>query len=335
MKNEFEGKKIVVTGGTGSFGSTVIRRLIDEGADNIVVFSRDEKKQDDLRNKLQCAAVNFVIGDTRDLSACMRVMRGADLVFHAAALKQVPSCEFYPEEAVKTNVLGSSNVIDSCAANLVKRLVVLSTDKAVMPINAMGISKAMMEKLAISRGILERKERSGLAISVTRYGNVMSSRGSVIPKFLELARSGEPLTITSPEMTRFMMTLEESVDLVFHAFRSSRGGELFIRKAAAARIDTLVEALSLLLNKPLETRLIGVRHGEKFHETLATSLELSDSHETEEYFHINPDLRDLNYGNSEVKNSAHVTSDFASDTAVQLSAQQLADKISKAGILTQ
>jgi UDP-N-acetylglucosamine 4,6-dehydratase/5-epimerase len=332
VNDDFKDKKIVITGGTGSFGSTVVSRLLSEGADNITIFSRDEKKQDDLRNKLQSTNVNFVIGDTRDSAACMKVMRGADLVFHAAALKQVPSCEFFPDEAVKTNVLGSNNVIESCISQRVKKLVVLSTDKAVMPINAMGISKAMMEKLAIAKGIQERRVNSGLAICVTRYGNVMSSRGSVIPRFLELAASGDALTITAMEMTRFMMTLEESVDLVFHAFRSSKGGELYIRKAPAASIETLIAALSQLLNRELETRIIGVRHGEKYHETLATALELSDSNEQPEYYQINPDMRDLNYSSSDIKTPALLSNDFSSDIAPQLSSEALAKKIVDAGI---
>ena len=332
MSEEFKGQKIVITGGTGSFGSTVVNTLLSKGADNIVIFSRDEKKQDDLRNELKSKSVNFVIGDTRDPAACLAVMRGADLVFHAAALKQVPSCEFYPEEAVKTNVLGSVNVIESCISQQVKKLVVLSTDKAVMPINAMGISKAMMEKIAIAKGIQERRRKSGVAICVTRYGNVMSSRGSVIPRFLELAEKGECLTITANEMTRFMMTLEESVDLVFHAFRSSSGGELYIRKAPAASIRTLVSALSQLLNRELETRIIGVRHGEKYHETLATALELSDSKEQPEYYQINPDMRDLNYSSSEVKAPNLKINDFSSDRAPQLSSEELARKIVDAGI---
>jgi UDP-N-acetylglucosamine 4,6-dehydratase len=313
VNDDFKDKKIVITGGTGSFGSTVVSRLLSEGADNITIFSRDEKKQDDLRNKLQSTNVNFVIGDTRDSAACMKVMRGADMVFHAAALKQVPSCEFFPDEAVKTNVLGSNNVIESCISQRVKKLVVLSTDKAVMPINAMGISKAMMEKLAIAKGIQERRVNSGLAICVTRYGNVMSSRGSVIPRFLELAASGDALTITAMEMTRFMMTLEESVDLV-------------------ASIETLIAALSQLLNRELETRIIGVRHGEKYHETLATALELSDSNEQPEYYQINPDMRDLNYSSSDIKTPALLTNDFSSDIAPQLSSEALAKKIVDAGI---
>jgi UDP-N-acetylglucosamine 4,6-dehydratase len=323
---------VLVTGGTGSFGSTVVKRLQEENVRSIKIFSRDEKKQDDMRQKLGAPNIEFFIGDTRDYASCLRAVEGADLVFHAAALKQVPSCEFFPEEAVKTNVLGSANVIDACLTHKVKKLVVLSTDKAVMPINAMGISKAMMEKIATARGREARRNDLRTAICVTRYGNVMSSRGSVIPKFVKCIKEKLPVPVTDLTMTRFMMTLEESVDLVFHAFKSSKGGELFVKKADAASLNTLLDALELLFGHPIKYRITGPRHGEKFHETLATAQEVSVAKHIGSFLSIEPDMRDLNYKGRASEVTMSQAMDLASNTVKQLSAKQLAKKILDSGM---
>ena len=331
---DLKNKRIVITGGTGSFGSTMVRRLIKENTGELVVFSRDEKKQDDMRESLIDHDIKFIIGDTRNIDSCNKVLRGADLVFHAAALKQVPSCEFYPEEAVKTNIDGSNNVISASIANNISRLVILSTDKAVMPINAMGISKAMMEKIAIANARHCREQNLNTKICVTRYGNVMSSRGSVIPKFLSLIKNNQPLTVTDYNMTRFMMSLDESVDLVLHAFSNANGGETFIQKADSADIKTLISSIELLTNKTANVTVTGPRHGEKYHETLATAEELSKCKETEKYYEISPDLRDLRYSNvASVSSNNTNLNDFSSDVAVQLNAEELAQKIISAGIM--
>ncbi|MBM4230109.1 MAG: NAD-dependent epimerase/dehydratase family protein [Gammaproteobacteria bacterium] len=328
----FSGATVLVTGGTGSFGSTVVGRLLDSDVEKIIIFSRDEKKQDDMRSALQSDKVRFVIGDTRDSAGCDKVTRGVDFIFHAAALKQVPSCEFFPEEAVKTNIIGSANVIDAAIRNGVRKVVVLSTDKAVMPINAMGISKAMMEKIAIAKGLEARELRMGTAISVTRYGNVMSSRGSVIPRFIEAIKAGRALTITSLEMTRFMMTLQESVDLVLHAFRNSNGGELYVKRADAASIRTLVGALERFYGTAVRKSLIGPRHGEKFHETLATSEELGRSSDIDDFLEISPDSRGLNYESQGEQSVRKSTVDLSSDTVKQLTEEELILKFRDAGI---
>lgn len=329
-----ENKKVVITGGTGSFGSTMVKRLLKENTGELIVFSRDEKKQDDMRQSLIEHDVKFVIGDTRNIDSCNMVLRGADLVFHAAALKQVPSCEFYPDEAVKTNINGSNNIIKSSIANDISKLVILSTDKAVMPINAMGISKAMMEKIAIANARYCRDENINTKICVTRYGNVMSSRGSVIPKFISMIRNNQPLTVTDFTMTRFMMSLDESVDLVLHAFLNSNGGETFIQKADAADIKTLISAIEILTNKKADITVTGPRHGEKYHETLATAEELSKCIETDKYYEISPDLRDLRYSNTtSAKQNNKDSIDFSSDVAKQLNPEQLAQKIVSAGII--
>jgi UDP-glucose 4-epimerase len=287
--------KVLITGGTGSFGRTMLRDLLRQGCEQVRVLSRDEEKQDALRNDLQDDRVKFYIGDIRDRSSVDLAMAGVDCVFHAAALKQVPSCEFYPLEAVRTNVLGSENVIHSAVAAGVSSLVCLSTDKAVFPINSMGISKAMMEKLAqaAARSI---GESSQTTISCVRYGNVMYSRGSVIPLFIKQIKSGRPITITEPGMTRFLMPLRDSVALVNHAFSHARQGDLFIRKATASTVSDLVEAIKNLFQKPDHpVEIIGWRHGEKLYETLASAQELERSEESEEYFRIPMDSRDLNY----------------------------------------
>jgi UDP-glucose 4-epimerase len=289
----FNDKILLITGGTGSFGNAVLRRFLESDLREIRIFSRDEKKQDDMRKKYNSPKLKFYIGDVRDYQSVLNVVRGVDFIYHAAALKQVPSCEFHPLEAVKTNVLGTENVLEAAITCGVKRVVVLSTDKAVYPINAMGISKAMMEKVAVAKS----RNSNSTVISVTRYGNVMCSRGSVIPLFTQQIRAGQPITITDPEMTRFMMTLEDAVDLVLYAFEHGKPGEIFVQKAPAATIETLAYALTDLLGKPNhEVRVIGTRHGEKLYEALLSREEMVAAENLSGYYRVPPDLRDLNYG---------------------------------------
>lgn len=287
----FKDKILLVTGGTGSFGNAVLRRFLDSDIGEIRIFSRDEKKQDDMRKAYAHEKLKFHIGDVRDRQSVADAMHGVNYVFHAAALKQVPSCEFHPMEAVKTNVLGTENVLEAAIGARVDRLICLSTDKAVYPINAMGISKAMMEKVAIAKA-----RNSGTVICVTRYGNVMASRGSVIPLFVDQIMNKRPLTVTDPNMTRFMMTLDDAVDLVLYAFNQGCTGDLFVQKAPAATIATLTEALlSLLSAQDLPIRTIGTRHGEKLYETLLSREEVALADDLTDYFRIAPDMRDLNY----------------------------------------
>ncbi len=287
-------KTLLITGGTGSFGNAVLERFLDtDHFKEIRIFSRDEKKQDDLRRKLASPKVKFYIGDVRDYSSVDVAMRGVDYVFHAAALKQVPSCEFFPVEAVKTNVLGTENVLESAIKNNVKNVVVLSTDKAVYPINAMGISKAMMEKVLVAKS----RNAANTVISGTRYGNVMASRGSVIPLFVEQMKAGNDLTITDPNMTRFMMTLEDAVDLVLFAFNHANPGDMFVQKAPAATIETLALALTSLYKSDSKVKVIGTRHGEKLYESLLTREEVIKAEDLGEYYRIPADNRDLNYAN--------------------------------------
>ncbi len=289
----FGGKKLLITGGTGSFGNAVLRRFISSEIDEIRVLSRDEKKQDDMRRRYDSAKLKFYIGDVRDYSSVLNATRGADYVYHAAALKQVPSCEFHPIEAVKTNVLGTENVLEAAITSGVKRVICLSTDKAVYPINAMGISKAMMEKVAVAKS----RSSEQTVICATRYGNVMASRGSVIPLFIEQIRSGRPITITDPLMTRFMMTLEDAVDLVLYAFEHGKSGDIFVQKSPAATIEVLAQALKELLAMPNHpVNVIGTRHGEKLYEVLLSREEMVAAQELEGYYRVPPDLRDLNYG---------------------------------------
>ncbi|MBQ4336707.1 MAG: polysaccharide biosynthesis protein [Lentisphaeria bacterium] len=290
----FKNKVLLITGGTGSFGNAVLRRFLNSNVKEIRIFSRDEKKQDDMRHELQDPKVKFYIGNIRDRQAVDGVMDGVDYIFSAAALKQVPSCEFFPLEAVQTNVLGTSNVLESAVAHGVKNVVVLSTDKAAYPINAMGISKAMMEKVAIAKGRalgLDAKT----TICCTRYGNVMASRGSVIPLWIEQIKAGKPITITNPEMTRFMMTLDDAVDLVIYAWQNGNNGDLFVQKAPAATLVTLAQALKELYNSDAEVKIIGTRHGEKLYETLVTREEMAKSEDMGNYFRVPCDTRDLNY----------------------------------------
>lgn len=290
----FKDKVLLITGGTGSFGNAVLRRFLDSEVKEIRIFSRDEKKQDDMRHALQNSKVKFYIGDVRDKRSIDGAMSGVDYVFHAAALKQVPSCEFFPIQAVRTNVMGTENVLDSAISHGVKNVVVLSTDKAAYPINAMGISKAMMEKVATAKG---RALGNGAATTIccTRYGNVMASRGSVIPLWVEQIKSGGDITITDPQMTRFMMTLEDAVDLVIYAWQNGENGDLFIQKAPAATLEVLSGALKDLYKSDTKVGVIGTRHGEKLYETLVTREEMAKALDMGNYYRIPCDTRDLNY----------------------------------------
>lgn len=290
----FDNRTLLITGGTGSFGNAVLNRFLSTGIREIRIFSRDEKKQDDMRKRYASDKLKFYIGDVRDFQSVLNATRGVDYIFHAAALKQVPSCEFHPMEAVKTNIHGTENVLEAAIQNGVKRVVCLSTDKAVYPINAMGISKAMMEKVMVAKS--RNLEGFGTVICGTRYGNVMASRGSVIPLFVEQIRAGKPLTITDPTMTRFMMTLADAVDLVLYAFEHGNNGDIFVQKAPAATIDVLASALTDLLGRPdYPIQVIGTRHGEKAFEALLSREEMACAEDMGSYFRVPPDLRDLNY----------------------------------------
>ncbi len=290
----FHGKMLLITGGTGSFGNAVLKRFLDTDIAEIRIFSRDEKKQDDMRKLYKNEKLKFYIGDVRDARSVSSVMRGVDYAFHAAALKQVPSCEFYPMQAVRTNVLGTENVLEAAIASGVKRVVCLSTDKAVYPINAMGISKAMMEKVMVAAS--RNLENTSTVICGTRYGNVMASRGSVIPLFVEQVMAGKPITVTDPFMTRFMMTLDDAVDLVLYAFENGNNGDIFVQKAPAATVQVLIQAILELMRKPdHEVHTIGTRHGEKLFEALLSREEMACAQDMGNYFRVPPDARDLNY----------------------------------------
>lgn len=290
----FINKVLLITGGTGSFGNAVLDRFLDTDIREIRIFSRDEKKQDDMRKKYNSSKLKFYIGDVRDYQSILNATRGVDFIYHAAALKQVPSCEFHPLEAVKTNVLGTENVLEAAIQNEVKRVVCLSTDKAVYPINAMGISKAMMEKVIVAKS--RNVDPDKTVISITRYGNVMASRGSVIPLFLRQIINGQPLTVTDPNMTRFMMTLNDAVDLVLHAFKHGSNGDIFVQKAPAATIDVLVRALLKITNRTeYPVGIIGTRHGEKLYEALCSREEMFVAEDQGGYYRIPSDNRDLNY----------------------------------------
>ncbi|NWL75594.1 UDP-glucose 4-epimerase [Pseudomonas taiwanensis] len=290
----FSGKKLLITGGTGSFGNAVLKRFLKTDIAEIRIFSRDEKKQDDMRKNYGSEKLKFYIGDVRDFQSVLNATRDVDYIFHAAALKQVPSCEFHPMEAVKTNVIGTDNVLEAAIQNDVKRVVCLSTDKAVYPINAMGISKAMMEKVMVAKS--RNVDDSKTVICGTRYGNVMASRGSVIPLFVDQIRAGKALTITDPSMTRFMMTLADAVDLVLYAFEHGNNGDLFVQKAPAATVEVLAKALTALHGEPdYPIQVIGTRHGEKLYEALLSREEIACAEDMGDYFRVPPDLRDLNY----------------------------------------
>lgn len=290
----FKNKRLMITGGTGSFGNTVLKRFLKTDVKEIIVFSRDEKKQEDMRIALGDSKVKFYIGDTRCYTSIEQAMRGVDYVFHAAALKQVPSCEFYPMEAIKTNILGTENVLNAAIANNVKRVVLLSTDKAVYPINAMGMSKAMAEKVLIAKSRMIDADK-GPVLCATRYGNVMASRGSVIPLFIDKIKNNQDLTITDPKMTRFLMSLEDSVDLVLHAFENGQQGDIFVQKAPASTIEDLAQAIKGLFNSEASNKIIGTRHGEKLYETLVSREEMVKAQDMGKYYRIPADNRDLNY----------------------------------------
>ena len=322
---EIKNKTLLITGGTGSFGNAVLQRFLPtDHFKEIRIFSRDEKKQDDMRHALQNPKVKFYIGDVRDRASVDIAMTGVDYVFHAAALKQVPSCEFFPLEAVKTNVLGTENVLNSAIAQQVKNVVVLSTDKACYPINAMGISKAMMEKVAIAKG-RQLGENAVTTISCTRYGNVMASRGSVIPLWIEQMKDNKVITLTDPNMTRFMMTLADAVDLVLYAFENGHNGDLFVQKAPAATLTVLAEALKQLYNKNTEVKIIGTRHGEKLYETLVAREEMARAEDMGNYFRIPCDTRDLNYDKyfKDGQEKVSLIEDYHSHNTTRLSVEEM------------
>ena len=323
--NFFRGRTILVTGGTGSFGRALIDRVLPFDVREIRVFSRDEKKQDDLRKQYNDSRLKFYIGDVRNRDSVSDVIDGVDFVFHAAALKQVPSCEFYPMEALRTNVIGTENVLVAAEIARVKRVVVLSTDKAAYPINAMGITKALMEKVAIARSRISINK--GCTICCTRYGNVMASRGSVIPLFIRQIQARLPLTVTEMEMTRFMMTLDQAVDLVFYAFQNAKPGDLFVQKAYSAKIATLIKALGDILGSESQIKVIGTRHGEKMYETLLTREERARAIEHEGYFCVPADNRDLNYKPyfSEGDSNAKIFSEYHSDNAERLDYEKMVE----------
>lgn len=332
MKTDiFEGKVLLITGGTGSFGNAVLKHFLDSSLKEIRIFSRDEKKQDDMRKKYNNDKLKFYIGDVRDYGSIDDAMEGVDYVFHAAALKQVPSCEFFPLEAVKTNVIGTNNVLEAAINKKVKKVIVLSTDKAAYPINAMGMSKALMEKVAVAKGNNLRDDQT--IICRTRYGNVMASRGSVIPLFAEQIRSGQPLTITNPEMTRFMMTLDDAVDLVMYAFEHGEQGDLFVQKAPAATIDVLAQAVKKYMNADNPIKYIGTRHGEKLYEVLVTKEEMLNAVDMGNYYRIPSDHRDLNYSKYEVNGTDKLTTteEYNSHNTERLDVDGMVELLKKLG----
>jgi len=319
----FDGKVLMITGGTGSFGNAVLKRFLATKVKEIRIFSRDEKKQEDMRIALNNPKLRFYIGDVRNYDSIDEAMHGVDYVFHAAALKQVPSCEFYPMEAVRTNVLGAENVLNAAIASGVKRVIVLSTDKAVYPVNVMGISKAMMEKLMVAKARMRRDGETVLC--ATRYGNVMASRGSVIPLFVSQIKKGKPLTVTDPAMTRFLMSLEDSVDLVLHAFQHGKQGDIFVQKAAASTVGDLAQALRELFASDAPLRVIGTRHGEKLYESLLSREEMARAVDMGQYFCVPADDRDLNYNKYFIEGETQVSSfdDYTSHNTDRLNVEQV------------
>lgn len=322
----FKDKTLVITGGTGSFGNAILKRMRETDLAEIRIFSRDEKKQEDMRIRLRDPRVSFHIGDVRDYNSLHKAMRGADFVFHAAALKQVPSCEFFPMQAVQTNVIGSENAINAAIACEVSRFVLLSTDKAVYPINAMGISKALAEKLLVATA---RQANGKTVLSATRYGNVMASRGSVIPLFVDQIRAGQPLTVTDPAMTRFLMSLEESVDLVLNAFEHAKSGDIYVQKSPASTIEVLAKAMLKLFGASSPINVIGTRHSEKLFETLVSREEMARAETQDKYFRVAMDGRDLNYekyftvGEHEIANFE----DYTSHNTIQMDVDQTVEKL--------
>lgn len=329
----FKDKVLLITGGTGSFGNAVLNRFLHSDFAEIRIFSRDEKKQEDMRIALKSDKVKFYIGDVRNYDSVQDAMRGVDYVFHAAALKQVPSCEFYPMEAVRTNVLGAENVMRAAIANEVKRCVVLSTDKAVYPINAMGISKAMMEKVMVAKSRLCDPGKT--VLSATRYGNVMASRGSVIPLFLQQLQQGKPLTITDPNMTRFLMSLKESVDLVLYAFEHARPGDIFVQKAPASTVGDLAQAMKELMGGATDVKIIGTRHGEKLYESLVSREEMARAENLGGYYRIPADSRDLNYDKYFIEGQTDIATldDYTSHNTRRLDVAQVKETLMKLDII--
>lgn len=319
----FNDKVLLITGGTGSFGNTVLKRFLKTDVREIRIFSRDEKKQEEMRIALNNSKIKFYIGDVRDYESVSQAMKGVDYVFHAAALKQVPSCEFYPMEAVRTNVIGTENVMNAASVNHVKKLVVLSTDKAVYPINAMGISKAMAEKLMVAKSRIQLRDDTVLC--ATRYGNVMASRGSVIPLFVSQIKEGKPLTITDPNMTRFLMSLEDSVDLVLYAYENSQQGDIFVQKAPASTVLDLAQALKEIFSSNSDIRIIGTRHGEKLYESLISREEIAHAHDKGGYYRIPADNRDLNYAKyfSEGEKEISMFDDYTSHNTTRLNVAEV------------
>lgn len=320
----FKDKCLMITGGTGSFGNTVLKRfVVSTDVREIRIFSRDEKKQEEMRLALNNPRVKFYIGDVRDYQSINQAMKGVDYVFHAAALKQVPSCEFYPMEAVRTNVLGTENVMNAASANRVQRMIVLSTDKAVYPINAMGMSKALAEKLVVAKSRLQQEGET--TFCATRYGNVMASRGSVIPLFVSQLKSGNKLSVTDPNMTRFLMSLEDSVDLVLYAFQHGKQGDIFVQKAPASTVADLAQALKEVFHKSNEIQIIGTRHGEKLYESLISREEMAHAEDLGGYYRIPADNRDLNYAKyfSEGDETVSVAEDYTSHNTVRLNVDQV------------
>lgn len=325
----FDGNVLMITGGTGSFGNAVLSRFLNTAVREIRIFSRDEKKQEDMRIALNDPKLKFYIGDIRDYDSIREAMHGVDYVFHAAALKQVPSCEFYPMEAVRTNVLGAENVMNAAIASGTRRVVVLSTDKAVYPINAMGISKAMMEKVMVAKARMRSPGETVLC--ATRYGNVMASRGSVIPLFVQQIREGKPLTVTDPHMTRFLMSLEDSVDLVLHAFEHGGQGDIFVQKAPASTVGDLAQAIKELFRSDSAVRIIGTRHGEKLYESLLSREEMARAEDMGRYYRIPADDRDLNYNKYFVEGETKVSvfDDYTSHNTERLNVEQVKELLMK------
>lgn len=327
MQNEYKNKILVITGGSGSFGQTMLRHFLKTDIAEIRIFSRDEEKHDRMRHTYDDPRIKYYIGDVRDVASVENVTRGADLCFHAAALKEVPSCEFWPIEAVRTNIIGSDNIINACVKNNVSRLVVLSTDKAVYPINAMGETKALMEKLMIAKS--RNIDSSKTIVCGTRYGNVMASRGSVIPLFVKQCKENKPITVTDPNMTRFLMSLDESVDLVLFAFQHANNGDLFVQKAPASTIMDLALAIQKLFNAKNEIHVIGSRHGEKLHETLVGREEMAKAEDMGKFYRIPSDNRDLNYDNflSNGHQAINCAVDYTSENTTRLTVDQVIDKL--------
>lgn len=325
----FDNKVLMITGGTGSFGNAVLNRFLSTDIAEIRVFSRDEKKQEDMRIRLNNPKLKFYIGDIRNFDSINEAMKGVDYVFHAAALKQVPSCEFYPMEAVRTNVLGTENVLNAAVMNNVERLIVLSTDKAVYPINAMGISKAMMEKLMVAKSRV--RSAGETIICATRYGNVMASRGSVIPLFVDQLKNGKPITVTDPNMTRFLMSLEDSLDLVVHAFEHGEQGDIFVQKAPASTVEDLATALKKLFKSDNPIQIIGTRHGEKLYESLVSREEMAKAEDMGRYFRIPADNRDLNYNKYFVEGETKISAldDYTSHNTFRLNVEQVEEILLK------